>query len=399
MTDEKPKCHHDKNASRRMLLTHRPDCNARACGGCVPCDERHCFICGRNHTTDVAPNTCPSCVGDIRGDLKAIADTCRLLRDQAANAGDNGALAAAAPIPGAAAMVLIGPSTNPLDVLMSRHHGDDHSHADPQPPLLVLAGWEDVWRDWLEQPTSLKARISRAVDYLDKHLTQMAQTIDPQERGDQAEIPPDFAQFAHDIAGLRTRLEHALHDEREPDRGVACFECGTNLVRRHRTPTPCGCLPRPAVHGPHDRCRCETWDPAHTHPHPDVCCLACHWELIHAWHDQGGVEEPTAGLGWECPACRLKYTPTDYAQAVQGLIVDKAYADGWTTVERASVAAEAMVETAVPPNTIRQWTSRLKVRSCCSWTPGHRYGIRLVFWPDVAERAVRPPTRRKTTAA
>lgn len=38
--------------------------------------------------------------------------------------------------------------------------------------------------------------------------------------------------------------------------------------------------------------------------------------------------------------------------------------------------------------TVRKWMDRSKVASCCLWEPGKAWGVRLVFWPDVADAAV-----------
>jgi hypothetical protein len=38
--------------------------------------------------------------------------------------------------------------------------------------------------------------------------------------------------------------------------------------------------------------------------------------------------------------------------------------------------------------TVRKWMDRNKVASCCLWEPGKAWGVRLVFWPDVADAAL-----------
>lgn len=424
MTQPKP-CLYDRNRGHRIIRgQHDTGCpNIRDCDGCTPCLEPHCSVCGRRHLSNTHPLNCARCIGRIRGDLTAIVDDCRLLRDQAAHGGSDGRLWAAAPIPGGDAMVLIGPNagyeawanraTSAMFGRVDDRYLDDHRDGDPVPPLLMLARWEDEWRTALDQEPGPRASISRCVAYLDTHLTRMGQTA-----------VPDFVEFARDIAGLRTQLEAVLHDERVPDLGVDCFECGKRLVRRHRDPKPCECGPRPVLqHAEHGPCSCRfgvvveqpapDHDPVtvrvyddpiedHVHPRDDLSCLACHieaeWEAAHAGHAQGGLDEPTPGIGWECPSCRLRLSPRDYGMAVRRDLLNETDVDEWTSVQHAAVAASVLIGGKVEQDTIRKWMQRdMRVASKCTWEPGRRFGRRLVFWPDVVEmvtRAARVTSRR-----
>lgn len=370
-----PRCHYDGDLHQRVTREHRDDCQTPDTHtGCVPCTAPHCRICGREHATNAEPQTCGECIGKTREDLTDIRLSCTQLRPQAAYAGSDGRLAAAAPIPGALAQILIGPSVNPDEVLTSRHWADDHRHKDPIPPLAVLAWWEDVWRTWFGHTPAARASIGGAIDYLDRQLSDMAQLTEG----------PDFAEFARAIVQLRVSLEHALHNEREPERGVECFECGARLVRRHG-----------------DRRLCRHQTPARRAFEAALNYIALGYPEIGPTRaetraarvpcgrcDQGGIDDPRPGQSWECPSCRKEYDPGEYATAVRRSLLDDSDAsDGWTDITLAAQAATTLTGRLVPASTVRKWMDRGRVGSLCLWRPGQRWGQRLVYWPDVADVA------------
>lgn len=502
MTDQRPpRCEYDRTTGQRLTRTHHlDDCRGIGCTGCLPCTAEHCVLCQARHVNDAHPLVCPRCVGGIREDLDAILVDTRKLRAQAiAGSSAAGRLLAAAPIPGADAMVMLGPSGDrhlaaarydlaakgltfhgPRDLWA--HYTDDHRPKDLEPPLSLLASWEDTWRSHLQAPSRKPADVADAVAYFDRHLTLMAQLHDG----------PDIVAFARDVAGLRARLEEVLHDEHtlngagksggDAERGIECFECGVRLVRRIQDPKRCSCGPRPVRrHAQHGPCTCpaqlrlevdekgnvvpvqaRTVDPddGHIHPRRDLSCIACHleaeWEARHAKHRQGGVDDPAPGLSWECPGCRKKYTAGEYATAVRRDL-STAHEDedgrqiGWTTVPIAAEAAAEQTGRPITAATLRTWAARaveretncehptkarrwLEVvesypelgdpwsaetaaaaRPCsactdagigtvCQWEPGRRFGVQLVFWPDVADRISevrkggRPSARRKVAS-
>lgn len=379
MTQQQPpRCHYDHAlAARVMPGEHRDDCTSPDTHrGCVPCTTPHCRICGREHVDNAHPQTCPDCISRVRDDLTDIRTQCTHLRPQAAYAGADGRLAAAAPIPGALAQVLIGPSVDPDQVLTSRHWADDHRPADPIPPLAVLAWWEDTWRTHLGHSPAGRASITRAVGYLDQQLSYMAQ----QTEG------PDFEQFARSMIELRVSLEHAVHDEREPERGVECFECGARLVRRHRDPRRCR-------HSTPARRRFEAALEYVDLGYPEIGPTRAETRAARVpcgrpGCDQGGIDDPTPGQSWECPACRKDYDPGEYATAVRRSLLDQGEAgDGWTDITLAAQAATTLTGRLIPANTVRRWMDRGKVSALCLWRPGQRWGQRLVYWPDVADLA------------
>lgn len=227
------------------------------CPGCLPCPEPHCCVCGRSH----AVGACAECVAATRDDLRMIAALCDALPEEAEHRGVNGE-----------AMMLLGPSSDPgahqrrtsrlLAIGRCMHHqrgkecpddlplpigptcrdcdhgscveirGDQYrcpekrawieDARDEQHPVYILGSWEQLWRDHLTQPTDLAATLPRLVDYLDRHMHEMAA---------EPEVP--FEDFARDLRGCRGHLEDVLRDQNQGDRaGVGCFDCGGDLERR-----------------------------------------------------------------------------------------------------------------------------------------------------------------------
>lgn len=383
-------CHHDRQRGERVTKRHRSDCRTRDCTGCVPCTAPHCPICGRGHLDNNHPQHCPTCVASIRADLTAIIDAAHGLRIQA-RAGSSGAgrLLAMAPIPGGDAQVLAGPVVaNPGNLRYSRTLLDDHRPQDPIPPLGPLAQWEDMWRAWLGLAPAGRASIRRACTVLRDDVIPVVAQDDPHSGG------PDFVAMAAQLRQIRDQLERALHDEREPDRGVGCFDCDATLVRRYHRPKRCGCPPRPILrHDLHATCDddCPTPDDAHTHARPDRCCIACRreeaWDTIHAAHDQGGLSDPTVGMSWECPGCRRVYTPGEYQTAVRAELAREN--GGWITIPVAAQAAQEVAGRPVTDKTIRGWVARDWVVSRFEYDHRGIPGPRMVRWSDVRREAER----------
>lgn len=390
MTTNPAACHYDRALQIRVTRQHRDDCPTTDTGpcpatgtGCAPCTAPHCTHCNHTHATNDHPLTCPDCLGKIRADLADIRTLYATLPEEAADAARDGRPAAAAPIPGGLAQVLIGPTVRLPLLKYSRELSEDHpvskktgKMVDPIPPLAILAEWEDRYRTHLDHTPAGRATVGRAIAYLLTQLDYIAQRNDG----------PDFATFAREIRILRARLERALHDEREPERGVECFECGDQLVRRFRIPRPCK-HPTPARKVLQQFIQLgypEALTPADVRAARRPCGDC----------DQGGIEDPRAGLSWECPGCRREYGPGEYATAVRrDLLENGADGDGWTHVAMAAEAASTLTGYLVLPGTIRKWVQRSKVNSQLGPT-----GVRLVFWPDVAETA-EAAVQRKIAAA
>lgn len=418
MTDHRPPaCHYDRQLGERVTREHRDDCTTPDTHrGCKPCTAPHCVVCGHEHATNDHPTTCPTCIGKVREDLDLIPPAYDALATEALDAGGDGRLAAAAPIPGGTAAVLRGPSVR-LDHMRTgslagmKSFAKDHKREDPIPPLAILAQWEDLWRSWLGHTPGRRADLGRAVEYLLGQLGYMAQQTGPGV--------PDWATFTRQIHTIRSQLEHALHDEQAPERGVECFECGDRLVRRFRTRRLCRhktparrhlavviqgrdtALARLAlleVLLDHD-------DPT-KRPSPlkvqvarNAARLPTPVELAAARIpcadcSQGGLDDPSAGMSWECPGCRKEFTPGEYTTAVRRDLLEKGMdGDGWTHISIAAEAATTLTGYLVPSSTVRKWVDRGKVASQLT-----EQGARLVFWPDVADEANEAVTRALVAA-
>lgn len=385
MTQRPPTCHHTPGIPYRTIPGHRDDCTSpHTHQACLPCTAPHCVLDGRRHATNDHPLTCPTCMGAVTSDLTQIPALLAALAHEATDSP-----AAAARIPGGTATILRGPAV-PIDpTALATSHDHDHRPSDPIPPLAVLAHWEDQVRAWLGHPPAGTATVDRAVAYLVEQVRHLAQATDG----------PDWPAMARDIQHTRAALERALHDETTPDRGVPCFECGDQLVRRHYAPVPCR-------HTTPARRELQRWlrlgypeavSPAMVRASRQPCARC----------DQGGlafgVGDPardpargTSGVAWECPGCRKRYDPGEYATAVRrDLLQNGAEGDGWTHVAMAAEAASTLTGGLVLPGTVRKWMDRGRVGSCCLWAPGERWGVRLVYWPDVADVAVVSTTRRQ----
>ena len=370
-TPTTPACRYDRALAMRVTAGHRDDCSdPDQHRSCLPCTASHCVVCNRTHATNAHPVTCPECLAKIRDDLATITTAYTDLATEAIDASTNGRLAAAAPIPGGTATVLRAPGVPAGDLVWRRTLDEDHptdQHGrpvDPLPPLAVLAWWEDTYRAHLHLTTRTHASVPAAADFLTSHLTRLAQDL----------TGPDWHAFTREIRALRAMLEHALHDEQTPERGVECFECGDDLVRRFRDPARC------------------------THPTPARRELA-RWlhlgypeavppGLVRAARrpcgrcDQGGIKDPSVGLSWECPGCRREFSAGEYATAVRrDLLEGGPDRDGWTHVSMAAEAATLMTRLQFTPQRVRQWASRGMVASRVSDN-----GLTLVLWSDVRDQ-------------
>lgn len=413
-------CHYDRDQATRITTgRHLDDCpthDGRPCqgrwDGCAPCPAPHCASCGWRHLDpqDRAHSlVCPSCVGQTRDDLAEIRWLCRHLRWHAARAGAEGRLLAAAPIPGGDAQVLIGPTSGDgLDLIWSPTLDEDHHAKDVVPPLLPLAIWDTRIRAHVGHHPAAKPTVGGITAYIEARLTGLSQ-----------DRTFDWLSLATDAAALRRQLERVLHDESEPERGVACFECGDALVRRFGKPQPCrhrtpgrdhlAAVVRDARAAAEHVAAVRTYPELGPPTYADLRaarrrptsaeesaarqpCDACRTSRT----GQGGLEDPSTGQSWECPSCRKYYTPGEYAQAVRrDLLTSGPGADGWTFITMAAEAASTQTGLPIAQGTVRKWAERGRVQSCCRLVLAKVAGelrvtptpLRLVFWPDVADAA------------
>lgn len=318
-------CHRPNLADRTEIVVrgkHTDDCpGPDQCNGCQPCGKppaRHCSVCTR-HLDTTELGTCIDCLAQARRNLIAIVELAALLPDHALqgsrSSNGSGHLAAADPIPGGDALVLMSRGSEGLQ--------DDVGLIDADPPAWILGWWDEEIRTrlGLELNTPLPAwqyhRPATTLVQSQKFLhTQLAWA---------AANHPGFHTLADDLTRTRRHLEELLHAGELPAEGVACFTCGHTLERDYRPPTPCTCGPRP--NPPHIR----------NHANRDVCCLGCaaimRWELGHLATydvdehgdeilvspgcDQGGLEHDDPYSDWHCPRCKRKYSPGEYQLAVK----------------------------------------------------------------------------------
>lgn len=145
---------------------------------------------------------------DIAKNLREIKRLCLDLREEVTfHAADKD-------LPGGAAMVLLGPSTDPeawnyrqISAAIGRtgSHGLYDFDSDPQPPLLVLATWEDAIRAELQTPSNKRANINDAADYIGSSVNWM---LDTNEYGDMNFLAID--DLDADLAKTRAQLENVL---------------------------------------------------------------------------------------------------------------------------------------------------------------------------------------------
>lgn len=177
---------------------------------------------------------------------------------------------------------------------------------DNEQPLNVLESWTRIIREERNQPTGLKANISREIDYLRKSL-DWACEIDIY--GDPAW--PACIELANELRALVHAMENTLRAGDRIDTDAApCFQidaggerCGGTLARVNLKPRQCA----------HAAAVAEMVD------HPSHISQAMAWLLSYYPHvrdehrqcDQGGRDDL-----YRCLSCEKVYTPTEYWLAV-----------------------------------------------------------------------------------
>lgn len=293
------------------------------------CGYRHCVVCAR-HLDAGELATCWSCVGRVRRDLIAIVDLVALLPGHALQSALHGRLAAAEPIPGGDALVMLGRGSEGLSDDAATNPGD------PEPPAWVLGWWEEMWREALVLGSKMPAwrrrpdeTIATASVFLNDHLDWAAHYFS------------GFHVFADDLGKTRRHLEALLHAGEAPMEGVSCFGCGETLQREYRAPKPCSCPPRP-------HCQIQRQQ----HPRAEGC-PGCEWDELHRGHDQGGLANPDPDYGWHCHRCQREYSPGEYRLAVSAAYDAAADFRTQTDVTRL---------TGCPRGTVQGWASRGQIR-------------------------------------
>ncbi len=287
------RCHYDTERGMRVLDgRHAESCTGcESCAGCQPCTRAHCMVCTREH---VQQHTCARCIGRVRADLVEVVRLYHELRFALLNHNR-----ANAEIPGGLAQVLLGPYSEGRAALHLALTANDWTELDedgigPEPPLLVLASWEDDWRrEFDHRAAQHRATITNASGYLQRHLDHAAQRH------------LAFDEFARDVRTTRARLQHARDDADPTVHGVACFDCGHDLCQTFDEPAPCD------------------------HEHAPCGC------------DQGGRRDT-----WQCMRCGRTYTEHDYRRAVRQAHIEQ---EPWRR------PSEVHAITGVPEKTLRRW--------------------------------------------
>lgn len=202
-----------------MLRTHLRDCESATCGGCEPCPERHCGLCGREHVTVDGrgdDQTCAACIGVVRHDLQRIEDMAAVTLIEATHRGVNSEAAnLAGPVP-ASPDDFEAWGFKAMSAAMGRI---PDLGPDPVHPTWVLGTWEMLVREHYAQPTDERVTTSKARAYLDGHLHRLAQD-------------PEFAfeELARDVRVCRGHLEDVLRFGERPDKGAPCPMCGRAVL-------------------------------------------------------------------------------------------------------------------------------------------------------------------------
>lgn len=173
-------------------------------------------------------------------------------------------------------------------------------------PLLVLATWEDALRDERDQPTDLRATITRAAAYIRGSLEW---AFSEDENGDQRFLGVD--QLSIDLRQCRAMLENLLSAGERAERSrVKCVAED--------------CDERP--------------------------------QLVRKYADAAADDH------WRCPACRARYDHDEFIRALGIHLHSEAADDAWVTV------ADAAHSIGRPANTVRTWIKAEKVST--QITPG-----------------------------
>lgn len=215
MTDQS--CRYRGKNNPRVLPTHLPDCERATCEGCFPCLERHCQLCGRAHVTvdgNGADQTCAACVGTVRSNGDTIVTLTGRMLTEAMHKGINSDAAVyAGPIADIEAWTWRKIAANKAGVDWA-DIDDDDTH-----PSWVVGTWEMLVREHYQQPTTDQMQLADAWDYLDGHLTRLAQ-----------DDKFAFEELARDLQQCVTRLENVLHDGVREERGAPCPMCGKGAL-------------------------------------------------------------------------------------------------------------------------------------------------------------------------
>lgn len=219
-------CRHVANDQPRMLRTHIKDCITSGCGGCQPCEERHCSMpdCTGRHLGPTENQACARCVGTVRTDIGMIVAHCQseTIVEELLERG-----------PRSNAAWILAPTAD-ADTWHRRESltwvaaidGDkgakgwleDNRHEFH--PMWVLGCWDLLLRRYYDLDTTERVTVAKAATFILEHLTNIAR--DPGF---------DFSVLANQMHQTRTMLEHVLPIDHGPQRGAPCPHCEVDLVK------------------------------------------------------------------------------------------------------------------------------------------------------------------------
>jgi hypothetical protein len=354
-----------------------------------------CTVCNRS-LEDTDPVVCETCITRARKTLTQIVELYALLPEQLGrpagqSPGGRRGGGDGAPLPGGAALVLLGPgstgteprrltSKEQLLGVEGREHGEDNKERDLVSVAFALHTWEIDWRDTRGEPEpDGHGTVVGAAGYLERRMRWAANG----ERTHPAH--PAFPDFVQELSDLRDLLEQATSRRNDPERApVPCLDCDSTSLRRvYRAADRCE-HPRPSFSlSPTDeeiaanraaaRLAGETYEPPSIEQRRrrrDAMVAA--WEADHAHCDQGGLVQ-----AWACRLCERTYTDEEYRMAQADWMRHVASTREWGR------PWEVAASLGLPVETVRTWVKRQQLAASCS-VKSRRIEV---WWPDAHELA------------
>ena len=191
-----------------------PDGWEGSCPGCQPCPARHCGECREGVHLGFGENTCPSCIGKTRDDLRELVELHAMLPEEAVEKGVH-----------SEAANLCGPFADPeawqhrrvaratqLDVLVSdlpTFYDDDEHH-----PRAVLKRWVQALEEDYGDTYDRTDDMASLTDWIDARLGRIAN-----------DVGQDFGLFKREVRKCKAHLEAVLHAGEQIERGAPCPAC------------------------------------------------------------------------------------------------------------------------------------------------------------------------------